>query len=230
MNIQYFDCGFPYITIDDLFTHNELDLIWEELNFLTYSHKLLQPRFDASQQEKYLAAYNNRIFLDELYGNSQAAYNRHGSLNGFRDVSNILSIIPKIYADDYKICKGHDSWFFKNLKGSLDYTCLSYYENGNYYMPHSDSSLLTTLIWLYKEPKKFDGGDLFFPDYNTSIKVKNNVAILFPSMIQHGVDIVNMKEQYQNKKMGRYCITNFLHVQQEMMGYNLHQTENSMVK
>ena len=221
MNINHFDCGFPYIIIDNLFTDSELDLIWEELNFLTYSYKLLQPRKgDAAVKDSHLSAYNNRIYLDELYGNNQAAYKRHGSLNGFRDVSNILSIVPKIYADDFKICKGHKSWFFRNLKSSLDYTCLSYYENGNYYLPHTDSSLLTTLIWLYREPKKFDGGDFSFPDYNNMIGVKNNRALLFPSMIKHGVDIVKMEEEYQNKKMGRYCITNFLHIQLELLAYN----------
>ena len=41
-----------------------------------------------------------------------------------------------------------------------DSTMISYYDTGKYYKPHIDSTHFTCLIWLFKEPKQFKGGDL----------------------------------------------------------------------
>ena len=69
------------------------------------------------------------------------------------------------------------------------------------------------MTWLYQEPKKFVGGDLFLgPDGNfDDIKIDcvNNRTLIFPSMIPHTVDMIKMEEQYLNKKQGRYVITQF---------------------
>ena len=49
---------------------------------------------------------------------------------------------------------------------------LSYYEDGDYFKPHEDNCKLTVLNWMYKEPKRFTGGDLVFPDYNKTIAIR----------------------------------------------------------
>ena len=86
---------------------------------------------------------------------------------------------------------------------------LSYYEDGDYFKPHEDNCKLTVLNWMYKEPKRFTGGNLVFPDYNKTIELESNKVIIFPSKITHAVNTTSMDEKY--KGMGRWCITYFLH-------------------
>ena len=92
-----------------------------------------------------------------------------------------------------------------------DFTLISYYENNDYYKAHADTSDITALTWLFKEPKRFTGGDLIFPDTEERIECKNNKIILFPGCIRHQVTEINMEKQHQNQKLGRWCITQFLH-------------------
>ena len=86
---------------------------------------------------------------------------------------------------------------------------LSYYEDGDYFKPHEDNCKLTVLNWMYKEPKRFTGGDLVFPDYNKTIAIESNKVIIFPSKITHAVNTTSMDKKF--KGMGRWCITHFLH-------------------
>ena len=67
----------------------------------------------------------------------------------------------------------------------------------------------SVLIWFYRKPKRFAGGDLIFTDLNETVKCKHNRMILFPSYYYHKVNKVIMKEQYKNKGLGRFCLTHF---------------------
>ena len=86
---------------------------------------------------------------------------------------------------------------------------LSYYEDGDYFKPHEDKCKITILNWMYKEPKRFEGGELVFTDYNKTIQLESNKAIIFPGKIKHEVNTTSMNEKF--KGMGRWCITHFLH-------------------
>ena len=86
---------------------------------------------------------------------------------------------------------------------------LSYYENNNYYKSHKDSAVLTFITWFFREPKKFEGGNLKFTDYNESIEVKHNRCVIFPSFYNHEVERITMDINDLNKCLGRYTITNF---------------------
>ena len=221
MNINYFDCGFPYIIIDNFYNKNELDLIWKELDFLLDGDK-----FDgalstntATNNGK-LASNKKGLFLDLVYPN--------------RKISNILTCNRKLYTNLRSICNSHESWFFRYINGNYDHTILSYYEDEDYYDAHSDQAIMTSLTWLYKEPKKYEGGDLYFKDniknfseyseyystksseekssssYLQKIEVKNNRMLIFPSMIPHQVDNVKMDSEYKDKGLGRFCIANLM--------------------
>ena len=210
MNINYFDCGFPYIVIDNFYTKDELDLIWEELDYLSYDFKLKSPEEtgaayvppDESGNNERIFLKNNRgIFLEEIFLN--------------RECSNINKVNRKIFTVDLK---QHPSWFFKNIQEQLvhDTTLLSYYEDTDtdkaYYAPHRDNAIVTVLSWFYRGScKKFKGGDLYFPDYeNQCVEVKNNRIVIFPSFIRHAVDNVVLEKIYRGKYFGRYCLTTFI--------------------
>ena len=129
------------------------------------------------------------------------------------------SVIPSIHLNNTANRKifnidltQHPSWFFKNIAPTLDYesNMVSYYENSDYYAPHRDRNDVTILCWIYREPKKFEGGDLYFPAYDSGLRVKNNRVVIFPGFIEHGVFPVEMEKTDDDKKWGRYCITSFL--------------------
>jgi len=189
---------FPYILLDDVFTDHELDGIWQELNFYSYPEKLRPPEETGSSMDQYgnVLKNNRGISLDVVYKEN-------------RIVSNILSINRRIIADN-KLIPNHPSWWFKSLYADKDFTLLSYYEDGDYYRPHQDVSLVTCLFWFWKEPRKFKGGNLFFPDFDIEIEVKNNRGIIFPGMVFHAVDNIEMEEEDRGKGLGRWCMTQFL--------------------
>jgi len=198
VKIKEYTDPFPYVIIEDLYNKEELKLIWEELDFLCYSHKLLPPNQTGSARLHKLveAKKNAGVFLEQIYYNP--------------DTSNIMRVSQKIFeyiTGDYKKI---NSWFCQNSNTEGLSTLVSYYENGDYYYPHQDSNLITILNWFFKEPKKFSGGNLYFPDFSIDVKLRNNTTIIFPGMIRHAVEDIRMDEKHHNKKLGRFCISQFL--------------------
>ena len=200
MKINHINFEFPAILIDDYYSKKELDLIWDELNFITKKNVL----YSGSQIESGAAKdelgnslkSNYSIFLDNVYDS--------------RNISNILTVNRKLFDQWNYITKNTNHWFYQNFECYSDFTLISYYENGDYYDFHKDRAGLTSLTWFYKEPKKFKGGDLYFSNEN-KINVLNNRMIIFPSMIPHRVSPVFVEKNDLDQKLGRFCITQFLH-------------------
>jgi len=88
---------------------------------------------------------------------------------------------------------------------------ISYYEDGDYYKSHTDIALFSCLIWIYKEPKNFTGGDITFSQCNTTIQCKNNRMIFFPSYYLHEVSEINLIDKNKSNS-GRFCITHFFYI------------------
>ena len=63
--------------------------------------------------------------------------------------------------------------------------------------------------YFYREPKRFEGGELFFPKYNYSFKCDNNSLIMMPAWVEHGVTKVSIKDSDYYDGFGRYAITSF---------------------
>lgn len=204
MNTQIFDKPIPYMVIDNYYDEEELRLIWEELNFLSYPHKLRRSTVEGGgtldpENLDELLEKNYYRFLDSLYIS--------------REMSNILNVSRKLFSDNLKIFRQHPHWFFQNITPNDDFTQVGYYENNDEFRKHRDTCAVTALTWLYKEPKKFTGGDLFLGSDGDFDDIKidcvNNRTLIFPSMILHSVDKIKMEDQYRNKRQGRYVITQF---------------------
>jgi len=189
-----------YKIIDNFYNEQEINLIWEELDFLCYPHKL---EFSPGGDDQYdtgcnkLIKRNTGLFLDDFY-------------QKYRNCSNILNVNRKIYKDKFGLGKPFFKYLPQEEKNLIiyDYTLINYYENSDYYLEHPDDAILTILYWIYREPKKFQGGDLFLEDQK--IELKNNRIIIFPSHIKHSVTEVKMKEEDMGKKLGRFCISQFV--------------------
>ena len=197
MKIKNYNETFPYIVIDDYYERTELEYIWEELNFLSHPHKLKRATKEAggAVADGKLLKKNFHRYLDGVYTE--------------RELSNILSINRKLFQDNYKLFRQHPHWFFQNVTPNNDFTQVAYYENNDEFGRHRDSCVVTALTWLYQEPKKFMGGDLFLGSDKIKVECINNRTLIFPSMLRHTVNTIKMEEQDQNKKQGRFCITQF---------------------
>ena len=194
MKVTNYNDPFPHIIVDDLYNENELSMIWEELNFICRPNKMdLPSKSESAFDGDEILKKNKLIWVDQIYTN--------------RKYSNILDLNRKTFTTI-----SHDHWLFKNFNASQDTTLISYYENENYYKKHVDSAILTCLTWFYKEPKRFEGGDVIFSIENKEkiVKIKNNKCVIFPSMIHHAVINVKMGEKYTGNLNGRICMTQFL--------------------
>ena len=198
MIIDIFNEKFPYMVVDDYYNEEELRLIWEELDFLSYPHKLKRATKEsggATDNTGKLLKKNFHRYIDRIYSE--------------RELSNILTVNRKLFDDDYKILRQHPHWFFQNVTFNKDFTQVAYYENNDHYEEHHDSATLTALTWLYKEPKRFSGGDLFLNSGKIKIDCVNNRTLIFPSMIKHSVNEIHMSQENLEKRLGRYVITQF---------------------
>ena len=186
--------NYSAVIIDNFYSEDELKLIWRELDFLTDKFlpgKLTQSTFNDKGESK----SNSGIFLDQVYSN--------------RNFSNILKINRKIYNQNITSeLIGMNPIFRVLLSCNFDTSLLSYYENGDSYHSHTDSSSMTVLSYFHKEPQKFSGGELILNDFDLKILPKNNRIIMFPGCYSHEVLEVSLDNKSGN--YGRYSMTQFL--------------------
>jgi Rps23 Pro-64 3,4-dihydroxylase Tpa1-like proline 4-hydroxylase len=193
---------FPHAVIDDFYDEKELKLIWQELDYYTYSDKLVPAStLDGAILNGESLPKHNGIQLDELYQNN-------------RKISNILQCNRKLFNKD--ILESFASlspliWDIKEV--SHDITLIKYYEDTDYYKAHKDEPRFTCLTYLHKEPKAFTGGDLHFHQFNYTIPIVNNRLIFFTGCIEHASTTISMNDDYKDKEFsgfGKYTITQFL--------------------
>ena len=109
---------FPLMVIENFYNESELDLIWEELNFLTKPNKLVEAKDYGGVVENTNA---KALILDDVY-------------EGHRSVSNILTVNRKLFssgvldnfAQIHPCCKIAP-------KSNWDCTKVRYYHDGEYY-------------------------------------------------------------------------------------------------
>ena len=189
--ITYHSNPFPYVIIDDLYSEEELRLIWKDFNHV---YPLLLPG------DKTGSAKDNGVFQKKNKG----IFINH-------EDNTILRLGGKTWSllNTLKESLNPGEWWLKNIRTSDSKTLVSYYEDTDYYKAHSDCAEITALSWYYKEPKKYRGGDLKFTDYNIDVECKNNRCIIFPSMIVHEVSEIKMNKGDMDKKLGRWTISQF---------------------
>jgi len=194
---------FPHLIIDNFYNEKELELIWEELNFYTKPGKL----FEAKDYGGVVGYTDSKaILLDSLYKD----YSKSDGIN-WRKLSNILTVNRKLFDSGVldTFADIHDCCGLAN-KSNSDTTKIRYYHNGDKYDPHTDKGFqFLGFSYFYKEPKKFEGGELYFPKYNYEVPCDNNSMIIFPGWVEHGVREVSIEESDYFDGWGRYAITSF---------------------
>jgi len=198
MNIKIFSEPFPHITIQNLLSEREMQIIWNELIFLV--PKMLSPEHtNAAKRERGISKKKGYgIMIDSLFNN--------------KDDSDILLLMRKIVGMEvrHESEKSPDIYLqlFKHInKGA---TLVQIYRNGDYYESHEDTAIFTAVTLIHSTPKKYQGGELYFADYDFAPKLENNSTIIFPSVINHEVTEVKMKTN--NLEDSRFTITQLLNI------------------
>ena len=186
---------FPHLIINNLYTEDELELIWEELKFFTKPGKLLEAK-DYGGVVGYTPA--RAVVLDDVFA-------RH------RQMSNILTVSRKLFKSSVldEFGKIHDCCSIAK-DCNWDIVKLRYYHNDDYYDPHTDRSMqFLAFSYFYKEPKKFEGGELLFPKYDYKVPCENNSIVIMPGWVQHAVSKVSIEDSEYFDGWGRYAVTHF---------------------
>lgn len=200
MIAEIFKEPYPYIVIDDFYDFDEYNMIWQELDFLTYERKMMKPEDSGSATFNGRYLKNNRcIWMDSVYQD--------------RNISNILQVNRKIFTDQrVKDCIKECGPLYAHFdECDRDGTLLSYYDDSTKYESHKDKDIFTCLWWTYRHPKAFTGGDLTLTDLEQTIELKDNRLVIFLSQFRHEVSEVKMiKPQPPYSGLGRFCLTNFV--------------------
>lgn len=193
--VDTYDDPFPHAIIKNFYNEEELNLIWEELNFYTKPNKLLQ----AKDYGGVVGGTNAKaLLLDTIY-------------ESHRNLSNIITVNRKLFKEEILNA-------FSSLGGccsiakdcNWDITKVRYYHDQEYYDPHTDKVFqFLAFSYFFKEPKKFKGGELIFPQYDYEFSCDNNSVIFFPGWVEHGVNKITIENSDYFDGWGRYAITSF---------------------
>ena len=187
---------FPHLIVENFYNEKELELIWEELTFYTKPDKLLEAKDFGGIVDR---TNSHALILDDIYGTS------------YRDLSNILKVNRKLFTSEalFLFSQIHGCCSIAN-DSNYDTTKIRYYHDNEYYEPHCDKPFqFLAFSYFYKEPKKFSGGEVYFPEYNYEYSCDNNSMIIFPGWGTHGVRKVSIKDSDYFEGCGRYAITSF---------------------
>jgi hypothetical protein len=197
MKIKLLDCPFPHVLCEDFYDEKELALIWEEIKFLSYPSKLFNPGFHHDPSGT--LTRSRALHLEKAYS--------------IKELSNILQITKKTLDPPF-VSTIINKWpsFLRLRFIDLIMTKIRYYHNDEEYRPHTDIAHdFLTFSYFHTNPKKFIGGELYFPKYNYEIECNNNTFILLPGYVEHGVRKTIINDDYWNGN-GRYCVSQFLSI------------------
>jgi Rps23 Pro-64 3,4-dihydroxylase Tpa1-like proline 4-hydroxylase len=189
-----------YHITEDFYNPEELKLIFKELETVSLDFEHSDFLGAAKDSNNNFLKEAKGVFLDELYSKD-------------RSKSDILLLNRKIFHKNLVDSLIEKNTIFRFLAVSnIDHTLINYYENADYYKSHFDKACMTAITFFFKEPKKFEGGDLILNDFNITIKIKNNMVVFFPSCYWHEVTKIKMDTKYLNQGLGRYSMSQFINV------------------
>ena len=104
-----------------------------------------------------------------------------------RNESNILRINRKLFSTEVvELLEGLHTFFRYISESSEDNTKIHYFNQGNHYKQHIDSTTITAISYFHDLPKTFTGGDLII-ESRLHIPCLNNSLVIFPSILWHEV-------------------------------------------
>jgi predicted 2-oxoglutarate/Fe(II)-dependent dioxygenase YbiX len=191
MKITHKNIPFFHICLENIFSSEELEIIFKEINQLKYSFKHEYFTKSATDKDLKLLKKNTGVFLSETKNYQKLK-------------------ITKLIDKCIKKISNNENWnnlTFKRMFNSLMWggELLNCYKNNDYYKPHADVGIFTIIFFLWDDNSNFQGGNLFFPEYDYVYNCIHNNAIVFLSKEIHGVTPIKIL----NKNSNRYSIVTF---------------------
>lgn len=209
MIYSYYEANrLPIAVIDKFYDNSAEEKIMQELLFLKNDERKLKNPGDSG------SAYN----LDQTMpdGKKYLKKNKAHSLDATyldRSMSNILTENRKLFSDEITTELINYHPIFRYVKHvNTDATLVSYYEDSDYYLPHRDDATITAITWFYKNPKLFNGGNLFLEE-TLEIECLHNRCVIFPSIASHAVNEIHINKENAGQNFGRFAISQFLSYQ-----------------
>jgi hypothetical protein len=181
---------FPYILTEGSLTPSEMESVDKELKFLKSTMRPAELSGSARDADGNPLKRNLSISLKEVYRS--------------QEFSSILKALGGTLLDNFQgpdstkaSDRGLKHWLLNNMSIGASVTMVSYYGEGDYYLPHRDNTVLTAVTFIseeYGSDEGFSGGDLTFTDYDITIPFKHNSTIIFPGCIRHEVSKVHASE------------------------------------
>ena len=207
MEFNYISDGIDAVVIDNFYTEEQLKEIMIELKWLTKPTVLTSGYGLSSATDEDTGEFitsKHGVFLDGIFKNY-----RHSAI--------ILHGITQMQIESFRSKLLECNSLFKSfLNCDSRSHLLSYYENSDYYKPHTDACFFTVLSYFYTEPKLFEGGELVLSSCNSNkqatIEVKNNRVLIIASSTVHEVLEIKSKLNNTLSGHGRYCVATFLTV------------------
>ena len=197
----------PHLKVEEFFTEHELnELIYPELEYLT-SPTRLTPQIMSNDAE---VTFCNRNYctLEELFTNARQ--------------SDIVNCVDKIYSKATVSAFEKLNPAFRGFSNcGTQLTTVNYYDNNCYINEHVDGVAYALIVNVYKEPKKFTGGEIVFNDVDYTCPLLNNEAILFPASLLNSVTRVLIDNDVPYSGDGLYQIVRFfwIHVDHDLGTY-----------
>lgn len=186
--------GVPHVVIDNMYTENQLEFMWREMEFLTSDIKMSTPFYKGTDHENagVIERLDQGIFLNHAFPNHQ-----------YSDILFNARLVfePEIRDELRKtpVFRGFDAL-------NYDLTFLSYFQDGNFLKTEFDRCSYTTYTWLYREPAKFEGGDLQFMQYvndeRSFVEKANNRVVIFLGPTPHEItEVKTANKPYDTNSM-----------------------------
>lgn len=199
MKIKFLKKPFPHVIVKNFLTQKQYKEVFDEVIQLIPLMEGPEITGAASTSTKGILKKGKGIFLDDFFIDLKRAESR------------ILVNFTKLF-DEKIMSKLQDAdYFFKYYYPitTRDFTLLQMYGDGDHYLPHADTCLFSSITLLHKEPKKYEGGELLFTDYDYNVNLNSNDTVIFPSRIVH--EVLKVTSSSQDITDNRFTITKFMH-------------------
>lgn len=185
MKVIHHNEPFLHVTLEDVFSPRELEIVHEEIKGLKQYFGNPDVTGTASSKDDELLKKGDGIFLPHE--------------------SKITKIIDK-RIKQVSNSKWKDGTFRRMFHALVwGNELLNCYKGNDYYKPHFDHGVFSLIFFLWEDTSTFDGGDLYFPEYDYLHKCNNNHAVLFNSKEMHEVTPLVTKDETST----RYSIVTF---------------------
>lgn len=201
MNIKIFNENkiYPFLVIDDWYNKEEEKIVWKELDYFYSCNIFHKAEENCAEENGTKLAKNNRLSYDLIFKKMEYSY--------------INKMLYKVQNKNFHSIVENTMPIGKQFKNTnWSNTFINYYENNDFYKSHYDYSIFTMLIFFYKLPKKFFGGDIYFEESDITVDCKHNTMLLFPGYYYHKVNEILMDKENLNNMNGRFSITHFFDI------------------